>query len=47
MQQYIAQFKMLYNRMNGRQMDTNDGKKALKVCHSLVVDELRIPNDCL
>ncbi|KAG9244780.1 hypothetical protein BJ878DRAFT_479840 [Calycina marina] len=30
MQQYIAQFKMLYNRENGRHMDTNDGKEALK-----------------
>ena len=47
MQQYIAQFKMLYNRMNGRQMNTNDGKKALKVCYSLVANELGIPNDCL
>jgi hypothetical protein len=34
MQQYIAQFKMLFNRENGRHMDTNDGKEALKVCYS-------------
>jgi hypothetical protein len=31
MQQYIAQFKMLFNRVNGRHMDTNIGKVALKV----------------
>ena len=31
MQQYIAQFKMLFNRENGRHMDTNDGREALKV----------------
>jgi hypothetical protein len=37
MQQYIARFKMLYNRENGRLMDTNDGKEALKVCYSLVI----------
>ncbi|KAF7912284.1 uncharacterized protein EAF01_001305 [Botrytis porri] len=38
MQQYIAQFKMLYNRMNGRQMDTNDGKKALKYIDTFGLD---------
>jgi len=32
MQNYIAQFKMLFNRENGRHMDTNIGKEALKVC---------------
>ena len=31
MQQYVAQFKMLFNRANGRHMDTNIGKEALKV----------------
>jgi hypothetical protein len=31
MQQYMAQFKMLFNRENGRHMDTNDGKEVLKV----------------
>lgn len=36
MQQYIAQFKMLFNQENGRHMDTNDGKEALKVSSSLI-----------
>jgi hypothetical protein len=30
MQQYIAQFKMLFNRENGRHMDTNDAKEAFE-----------------
>ncbi|KAF7944137.1 hypothetical protein EAE96_010541 [Botrytis aclada] len=38
MQQYIAQFRMLYNRMNGRQMNTNDGKKALKYIDTFGLD---------
>ncbi len=29
--QYYLQFKMLYNRENGRHMDTNDAKEALAV----------------
>jgi hypothetical protein len=37
MQQYIAQFKMLFNRENGRHMDTNIGKEALKVSCSLII----------
>lgn len=35
MQQYIAQFKMLFNREDGRHMDTNDGKETLKVMYFL------------
>ncbi|TVY90451.1 hypothetical protein LAWI1_G007273 [Lachnellula willkommii] len=38
MQQYIAQFKMLYNRENGRHMDTNDGKEALKYIDTFKLD---------
>jgi hypothetical protein len=34
MQQYIAQFKMLFNREYGHHMDTNDGKEALKVYYT-------------
>ena len=37
MQQYIAQFKMLYNRENGRLMDTNDGTEVLKVYYPLAI----------
>lgn len=37
MQQYIAQFKMLFNRENGRLMDTNDGNEALKVGYPLII----------
>lgn len=37
MQQYIAQFKILYNQENGRHMDTNDGKEALKVCGHIAI----------
>jgi hypothetical protein len=37
MQQYMAQFKMLFNRENGRHMDTNDGKEVLKVYRSLII----------
>jgi hypothetical protein len=29
--QYLLQFKMLYNKENGRHMDTNDANDALKV----------------
>jgi hypothetical protein len=29
--QYLLQFKQLYNRINGKHMDTNDAKEALKV----------------
>ena len=29
--QYYLQFKMLFNRENGRHMDTNDAKEALAV----------------
>jgi hypothetical protein len=29
--QYLRQFKMLYNRVNGRWMNTNDAKEVLKV----------------
>jgi hypothetical protein len=29
--QYYLQFKMLFNRKNGRHMDTNDAKDALAV----------------
>jgi hypothetical protein len=29
--QYLQQFKMLYNRVNGCWMDTNDAREALKV----------------
>ena len=36
MQQYIAQFKMLFNRENGRHMDANDEKEALKVCCAIL-----------
>jgi hypothetical protein len=37
MQQYMAQFKMLFNRENGRHMDTNDAKEALKVNYLLLM----------
>jgi hypothetical protein len=37
MQQYIAQFKMLFNRENGCYMDTNDRKEVLKVYRSLII----------
>ena len=30
--QYLLQFKQLYNRVNGRHMDTNDAKEVFKVC---------------
>jgi hypothetical protein len=36
-QQYIAQFKMLFNRENSRHIDTNIGKEALKVSCSLII----------
>lgn len=42
MQQYIAQFKMLFNKKNGRHMDTNDGKEALKVCCSMLMFHLML-----
>jgi hypothetical protein len=29
--QYLLAFKMLYNRVNGFPMDTNDSREALKV----------------
>jgi hypothetical protein len=29
--QYLLQFKQLYNRVNGKDMDTNDAKEAFKV----------------
>jgi hypothetical protein len=29
--QYLLQFKQLYNRVNGKLMDTNDAKEAFKV----------------
>jgi hypothetical protein len=29
--QYLRTLKMLYNRVNGFHMDTNDGREALKV----------------
>ena len=35
MHQYYLQFKMLFNRENGRHMDTNDAKEALAVRYSL------------
>lgn len=36
--QYLLSFKMLYNRVNGFHMDTNDAREVLKVCcHSAVV----------
>ncbi|KAG4430257.1 hypothetical protein IFR05_014253 [Cadophora sp. M221] len=38
MQQYIAQFKMLFNRENGRHMDTNIGKEALKYIDTFGLD---------
>jgi len=38
MQQYIAQFKMLFNRENGRHMDTNDRKEVLKYIDTFGLD---------
>lgn len=38
--QYYLQFKMLYNRENGRHMDTNDAKEALAVRAILLDDYL-------
>ena len=40
MQPYIAQFKILYNPENGRHMDMNDGKEALKLRCSLYLTTL-------
>ncbi|TVY14767.1 hypothetical protein LARI1_G008250 [Lachnellula arida] len=38
MQQYIAQFKMLFNRENGHHMDTNDAKEVLKYIDTFGLD---------
>jgi hypothetical protein len=37
MTQYRAQFGMLYNKENGRLVDTNDRKEVLKVCCFLFI----------
>ena len=37
MTQYRAQFGMLYNKENGRLIDTNDRKEVLKVCCFLFI----------
>ena len=40
--QYYLQFKMLFNRENGRHMDTNDAKEALAVRHSSYISSRRM-----
>ncbi len=44
MSQYRAQFGILYNRENGRLMDSNDRKEVLKVCCFLFIATSKIAN---
>ncbi len=37
MSQYRAQFEMLFNKENGRLMNTNNRKEVLKVCCFLFI----------
>jgi hypothetical protein len=40
--QYYLRFKMLFNRENGRHMDTNDAKEALAVRALLFVKDANV-----
>ncbi|APA07342.1 hypothetical protein sscle_02g021120 [Sclerotinia sclerotiorum 1980 UF-70] len=40
--QYLLQFKQLYNRVNGRHMDTNDAKEVLKYLDTILTKEFTL-----
>ncbi|ELR03151.1 hypothetical protein VC83_09677 [Pseudogymnoascus destructans] len=40
--QYLLQFKQLYNRVNGRHMDTNDAKEVFKYLDATLADEFKL-----
>ncbi|PQE19655.1 hypothetical protein CJF31_00010054 [Rutstroemia sp. NJR-2017a BVV2] len=40
--QYLLQFKQLYNRINGRHMDTNDAKEVFKYLDTILAKEFTL-----